>query len=351
MTDTERRLLLVEDDEILAAVVTVLVGSRAAVHRVASAEAALTVAEDGPWDLVVADIGLPGISGLEFVRTFKAAHPLVATLILTAHGSLDNAVAALRANADDFLTKPVQADLLIAKIDELMALTARRTGERRKVVLAVGAHPDDVEIGCGGILLRHIACGDRVCLLTLTGGEEGGHAPERARESIAAARLMGARLTHAGLADTKVTEAGATIAVIKDAIDEIKPDIVYTHTGSDVHQDHRNVHRATLVAARGVPRIYCYQSPSTTIDFRPTRFVAVDEFVDRKIEVIGAYGSQVKVRRYLAADILRATARYWSRFGQSTYAEPLEIVRESDTASAPARIAAPAAREGILTHA
>lgn len=350
MTDTDRRILLVEDDEVLAAVVIELAGSCTTVHWAASAEAALTVADAHPWDLVIADIGLPGMSGLEFVRVFKRAHPLVATLILTAQGSVENAVAALRASADDFLTKPVQADLLVAKIDDLLALSARRAGARRKVVLAVGAHPDDVEIGCGGILLRHVARGDSVCLLTLTGGEEGGHAPERARESIAAAHLLGARLTHAGLDDTKVAENGATITVIKDAIDEIKPDIVYTHTGSDVHQDHRNVHRATLVAARSVPRIYCYQSPSTTIDFRPTRFVSVDDFVDRKIEVIGAYGSQVKVRRYLAADVLRATARYWSRFGQSSYAEPLEVVRESEAPDAPATIAAPAAHERTLTH-
>lgn len=330
------QILLVEDDEVVAAVVMQLASSCAMVHWYSSAEAALTIATDSAWDLVIADIGLPGMNGLEFVRAFKQAQPLVATLILTAHASLENAIEAIRANADDFVTKPIEPDAFVERIRELMGLTAARIGESRDVVLAIGAHPDDVEIGCGGILLRHVARGDRVHLLTLTGGEEGGLVHERADEQRMAAKLIGAQLIHADLEDTRVTEGGPTISVIKAAIDDVKPDIVYTHTDRDVHQDHRNVHRATLVAARGVPRVYCYQSPSTTIDFRPTRFVAIDAFVDRKVVVIGAYASQVKVRRYLAEDVLRATVRYWSRFGQSTFAEPLEVIRESeDDSSAP----------------
>ncbi len=159
-----------------------------------------------------------------------------------------------------------------------------------------------------------MARGDGVHLLTLTGGEErGGHA-EGAEEQRRAARLLGARLIHRDLEDIGVAEGGATISAIKAAIDELRPDVVYTHTDRDDHQDHRNAHRATLLAARGVPRVCCYQSPSTTIDFRPTRFVAIDAFVDRKVEVIGAYSSRAKVRRYLAEDVLRATVRYWSRY-------------------------------------
>jgi LmbE family N-acetylglucosaminyl deacetylase len=172
-----------------------------------------------------------------------------------------------------------------------------------------------------------------VHLLTLTGGDAAGERAERAEEQRRAAKLMGARLVHLDLRDGLLAEGGATIAAIKATIDELRPDIVYTHSDRDALQDHRNVHRATLAAAPGVARIYSYQSPSTTIDFRPTRFVAIDTFVDRKIEVLGAYGSQVKVRRYLAEDVLRATVRYWSRYGESTYAEPLEVVRERDDAS------------------
>ena len=77
-----------------------------------------------------------------------------------------------------------------------------------------------------------------------------------------------------------------------------------------------------------MPRIFCYQTASSTVEFRPTRFVSVDEFMDRKLAVIRSYTSQVKQRRYLDAELLRATSRYWSRFGHSRFVEPFEVTRD-----------------------
>jgi LmbE family N-acetylglucosaminyl deacetylase/CheY-like chemotaxis protein len=337
------RVLLVEDDEVFAAVVTELVRPIAAVEWVTSAEEALGALGSEDWDLVISDVNLPGVSGLEFAREAKRVCPLAATLILTASASLDTAVGALRSGADDFLTKPIDARALVAKVSELVAVARVRKAKGREVVLAIGAHPDDVEIGCGGILLRHAALGDQVNVLTLTGGESGGVMAERVVESRHAAELMSARLFGADLADTSlsVSDGGVMIGAIERVIAEIGPTTVYTHSRHDVHQDHRNVHDATLVAARRVPRIYCYQAPSGSIDFRPTRFVGIDEWMDRKLEVIGAYSSQVKVRRYLQEDLLRATARYWSRFGTSRNVEPLEVIRDSETTPVAAQAASP----------
>ena len=170
-------------------------------------------------------------------------------------------------------------------------------------------------------------------VLTLTGGEAGGVVADRASESQRAAELLGARLIHAALTDTSVSEGGSTIGTILEVVEEIRPSTVYTHTIRDVHQDHRNAHSATLVAARGISRIFCYQAPSTTVEFKPTRFVAIDEFLEGKLEVIQAYTSQVKIRDYLDEELLRATARYWSRFSQARYVEPLEVVRDSDASA------------------
>jgi hypothetical protein len=99
-----------------------------------------------------------------------------------------------------------------------------------------------------------------------------------------------------------------------------------------VHQDHRNTHQATLVAVRQVGRVYCFQSPSATVDFRPTRFVAIDAQLDRKLLAIDAFGSQVEIRAYLEPDLIEATARYWSRYCDGRYAEPFEVVREAAVA-------------------
>lgn len=341
-TPTGPAILLVEDDEILASIVIELLSSLGEVRWTPSAEEAAALSRLPSVELIVSDIQLPGMSGIDFVRTVKAARPDLATLILSAAASFDSAVAALRAGADDYMAKPVDPTALIAKARELIDLTRERRAQARQVILAVGAHPDDVEIGVGGILLRHVAEGHEVTILTLSGGEQGGTAAERAVESERAATLIGARLVHADLVDTRFSDGGDTIGTIKRVIDEIHPSTVYTHTARDVHQDHRSVHSATLVAARGIPRIYCYQAPSTTVEFHPTRFVAIDEFLDRKLEVIAAFGSQTAVRAYLEPELLRATARYWARFTQARYVEPLEVVRESDVTSASA---APAAVE------
>ncbi len=328
--DRDAQILFVEDDEIVATFVVELLARLGEVRWTTSAEQAAELIGRRDWDLIISDIELPGANGLEFIGRVDAAQPAVAKLILSGHSSFDHAVAALRAGADDYLTKPIEPAALLEKSAALIALTRERRASGAEVVLAVGAHPDDVEIGVGGILLRHAAQGHAVTVLTLTGGEAGGVVTERAEESRRAAELLSARLINTDLADTSVSEGAATIAAISDAIGEIRPTTVYTHTAHDVHQDHRNTHRATLVAARAIGRVFCYEAPSSTAEFRPTRFVAIDEYLERKIEVIQAYTSQVKIRHYLDEELLRCTARYWGRFAQARYVEPLEVVRDSD---------------------
>ena len=330
---TASHILLVEDDEILAGVVQELLGELGEVHWTAQAEEAIARVSDQRYDLVVSDIQLPGMNGIDFVRTMSERQPDLATLILSAAASFDSAVRALRAGADDYMAKPVDPVELLAKARELIQLTRERRAKNAQVVLAVGAHPDDVEIGVGGVLARHVSEGHEVTILTLSGGEQGGVVAERADESIRAAEILGCRLVHADLTDTSVSEGGETITTIKRVIDEIHPQTVYTHTARDVHQDHRNVHSATLVAARGIPRVYCYQAPSTTVEFHPTRYVAIDEHLERKMAAIAAFGSQTAVRAYLDPELLRATARYWARFTTARYVEPLEIIRESDVSA------------------
>jgi LmbE family N-acetylglucosaminyl deacetylase len=325
-------ILVVEDDAVTAGLLEALLSPLGVVRIETSAETALSLIGSEDWALLIADIELPGMTGLELIESSKVRRPNLATLVLSGHASFEYAVAALRAGADEYLAKPIEPEALIEKASALIVLTAERRKRSRRIVLAIGAHPDDVEIGVGGILLRHASDGDEVTVLTLTGGEAGGEPGERAREAQQAAELLSARLVHADLADTtvSVSDGGRTIGLIQDVIDDIGPDTVYTHTLRDVHQDHRNVHDATLVAARAIPRIYCYEAPSTTVEFQPTRFIGIDDFLERKLEVIRAYASQVRVRDYLQEDFLRATARYWSRYSRARYVEPLEVVRDSD---------------------
>src|SRR5690606_16346140 len=131
--------------------------------------------------------------------------------------------------------------------------------------------PDDVEIGVGGLLAAHRGAGDSAANLTLSGGSRGGGADGRLHESLAAAEMLGARLYRADLAETAVSNSDPTVGIIERVVAEVTPRIVYTHSAHDRHQDHRAVHAAALVATRRLNTVACFQSPSATVDFRPTR--------------------------------------------------------------------------------
>jgi LmbE family N-acetylglucosaminyl deacetylase len=198
----------------------------------------------------------------------------------------------------------------------------------RKRVLAIGAHPDDVELGCGGTLAKHRARGDEVRILTLSRGAVGGNADVRAREAQLAADMLGATLDFGDLPDAAIPDNIGTIQMIEAVIRAFAPTHVYTHSLQDTHQDHRTVHNATVVAARDVPQLYCYQSPSSTVDFRPQLFVDISAYIDTKLRLIDAHASQVQRRANVQGDLIVATARYWGRYAGYVLAEPLHIVRQ-----------------------
>lgn len=201
---------------------------------------------------------------------------------------------------------------------------ARGSQER---VLAIGAHPDDVEIGCGATLLRHRQQGHPVTVLTLSRGGVGGPAEQRRREAVGAAIEMSAELLMADLPDTHFDEVRDLIPTLEAVIAAVGPTTVYVHTQFDNHQDHRAAHAAAVIAARHVPRVLCYQSPSSRQGFAPTTFVPVDETIEGKVQLLAHYRSQ-SARSYLEPDMVVATARYWSRqLTGPRYAEPFESVR------------------------
>jgi LmbE family N-acetylglucosaminyl deacetylase/CheY-like chemotaxis protein len=321
-------VLVVEDDEATARyLVRALERAGYVASAVGDAVGAEVFLEDHECDALVVDIGLPGPSGFDLVREMKAAHPGLPMALMTADASMDVAVRALRSEVDDFLAKPIEPDALVEQVDRLVR-RGRSVDAGIERVLAIGAHPDDVEVAVGGTLLRHHFMGDEVTILTLTHGARGGDPQVRADEAAQAADRIGAQLFLYDLDVTEVPEVEPTVGLIEGVIAEVTPTIVYTHSANDLRHDHRATHLATLQAARRVPTICCYEGPSATVNFRPERFVTIDPFIEAKLEVIGAYASQVALRRYLDPELVRSTGRYWGRFGDSRYCEPFEVARD-----------------------
>lgn len=333
MTDQPIRTLVLEDDPDAATFMRIALerlGSMTVDVASAADEALARLADDAPYDILVTDIQLPGRSGLDILPEVRRIDPSLAVLVVTAYPTFDNAVGALRQDVDDFLVKPVTAADLVSRAVALAQRTRKRRDAPRKRVLAVGAHPDDVEIGVGATLAAHAAAGDELTILTLSGGAVGGETDQRHAEAQAAADVVGARLVHLDFPDTQLVPADGIITAIEQVIAEVEPDRVYTHGAHDRHQDHRATHEAVQIAARQVPNVWCFQSPSSTVLFAPNRFVDVSGFVETKLTMLAAFRSQSH-RDYMEPDLVRATARYWSRFSPAREVEPLETVRASET--------------------
>jgi two-component system, OmpR family, response regulator len=107
------------------------------IDHVASAEDGLSRLQDFPYDVIVLDVMLPGISGLEFCRQLRTARNSVPILMLSALGTTDDRVSGLRSGADDYLAKPFEFDELVARIEALYRRQTRQ-GPAQGKVLTVG---------------------------------------------------------------------------------------------------------------------------------------------------------------------------------------------------------------------
>jgi len=322
---TRPSILLVEDDRTQAALIERWLKPRYDVLHCEDGDVGVETAQRGSFDLVLSDIRLPGCSGIELTAAVGKRSDAPPVLLMTSETDVQLAVDAIEHGVSGYLLKPLDQ----AHLEATLARALASRGARGRTILAIGAHPDDVEIGVGGTLLAHRREGDRVVVLTLSGGASGGDESVRRGESQAAADRLGAELRMANLPDTRMEVGPTTIDAISRVIREVAPDVVYTHTANDNHQDHRAVHHATLVAARGVSNVYCYQSPSSTVAFQPSTFVDIREHLGSKLELLHAYATQTSTRAYLSDDHIRATAGYWGRFAGYGLVEPLEVVRAS----------------------
>lgn len=130
------QILLVEDDSLLASgIVNALKRHGFAVHHVATGGSALSRIRAEPPDIVVLDLGLPDMDGLDVLRRLRQQKQTLPILILTARDALETKVAGLDLGADDYLTKPFELDELLARLRVL----ERRLGNAASAEITIGA--------------------------------------------------------------------------------------------------------------------------------------------------------------------------------------------------------------------
>jgi LmbE family N-acetylglucosaminyl deacetylase len=176
-------------------------------------------------------------------------------------------------------------------------------------ILAIGAHPDDIELGCGGLLLKAMKEGHSIFMYTLTRGSASGDPVQRAYEQIEAAKFIGAdAMWIDNFEDTKLSLNVELIQHIEWAVNSTHPDVIYTHPLGDTHHDHRAVAEATLEAARFVPNILSYEMPVTR-DFKPHVYYDISDVINDKIELLNVFLSQ-KHKMFITSNATKGLAQY-----------------------------------------
>jgi len=204
---------------------------------------------------------------------------------------------------------------------------------RSSYVLAVGAHPDDIELGCGGTLCQAILHGIAVKAVFLTMGEQSGKAEVRARESTEALKLLGVREIHFGsFRDAEVPSSHAAVEFLEQFTIDKTPDMVLTHTINDIHQDHRVAGWLSVSAFRNVPKILAYETPRVTSAFSPNYFLDISRCVDSKWKALKCHISQ-KEKRYLTYESMVNLASFRGRQVGVAAAEAFEVVKYLETCS------------------
>ncbi|OGG59948.1 hypothetical protein A3C89_03340 [Candidatus Kaiserbacteria bacterium RIFCSPHIGHO2_02_FULL_50_50] len=182
-----------------------------------------------------------------------------------------------------------------------------------KKILAVGAHPDDIELGCGGTIARHVDKGDDVYCVILTRGEHGATDVNRHKETLSALRVLGVPEDNILVHDFPDRELfkhlNGIITVLEDTARRYAPHRVYTMFKGDRHQDHRTTYEASAVAYRKVPQVLCYETPSAWPAFDPQIFINIGEFSGRKMDALRCHESQMD-RDYMKPETLEIAARF-----------------------------------------
>lgn len=197
-------------------------------------------------------------------------------------------------------------------------------------ILAVGAHPDDIEYGCSGSLIQFANHGHNVFMLICTGGEAGGDSSVRRAEQQIAAEIIGAQdIFWGGHSDTQLPAGKELINQMEEIIHRTRPDLIFVNYWEDTHQDHRVLAKAAQSATRYIRNVLFYESP-TTENFQPQVYVNITNVLERKLLALKSHASQVmrtNIEEHSILEIAHANATFRGIQGRVKFAEGFAALR------------------------
>ena len=197
-------------------------------------------------------------------------------------------------------------------------------------VLGIGAHPDDIEYGCGGMLTKYAEKGHSVYLFIASDGSLGGEPAVRRREQMDSAVIIGAREVFWGeYQDTEIPLNRELIVRLESVIRQVEPRMIFVNYPDDTHQDHRNLAQGTLSATRYVPNFLFYEGP-TTVNFTPNCFTDIEKVLDKKLACLEAHRSQVaktNIEDLTILELAVSCANFRGIQARVKYAEAFQSIR------------------------
>jgi LmbE family N-acetylglucosaminyl deacetylase len=214
-------------------------------------------------------------------------------------------------------------------------LNGKANGPDKNNVLFVGAHPDDIELGCLGTIMNYAEKGKNITCLIASDGERGiSRDSEQIRREESMLALMGAgvkkeNIIFLNMPDTKLNDHyNAILEQVESTCKDRNIGRVFFHTMKDRHQDHRAIHDITLGAARFVSDVLTFESNSSTLPaFCPNYYVDIGEYIKKKVDLLAHHQSQMD-KQYMEVSSVTAQARNRGEHSKKfAYAEAFEVVR------------------------
>lgn len=210
---------------------------------------------------------------------------------------------------------------------------------KAKNILAVGAHADDIEIGCGGTVALHVKNNDNVYMLIMTEpyyedytGRVLRSKEEGKIEADNAAKVLGVKkLIDLGFKEKSVPYSVESVEAINKIVDKYEIEFVYTHWLHDTHQDHMRTAQSVISACRLVPSILMYE-PSypagrSYLGFRNQYYLDVSSTFKQKMDALKEHKSQMKKFGENYLEMITSRARHRGYEIQCEYAECFEVLR------------------------
>jgi N-acetylglucosamine malate deacetylase 1 len=198
-----------------------------------------------------------------------------------------------------------------------------------KKVLFLGAHPDDIEIGCGA-LIHHIVKQTDILCVTLSDNQKNPDLKQVKDEHVRSMKVL-------GVPEERIIFGPFTTRVFPDARQDIleyflklrrdfKPDLIFTHSRQDVHQDHLTMTDESLRAFRGIT-VLGFDVVRSSYGFFPHFLVEVtEEDVNKKIEALSEYETY-KDRYYFNSELTRSIMVRHGALAEVPFAEGFDILR------------------------